>query len=294
MKKHVEPSALEIKGSVRMAVQKPTGAQPAPEERLKTSSYDRASSWILTLLVVVGLSVGVLGLAWWTARRQAPQTAAPVVRDEIGVGEGLAAEGPLLESPSMEQIQQEVDWPRQEIGPTLALLSQVAVRETHRWDHPAMERGGGGGTGQKGGGRGRAWEIRFDPGNTLESYAKQLDFFGIEFGVLLPDNELLYVAALSKAQPTVRRGPADQEPRYYFTWRQGELLKADRELLAKAGVDPKDRLILKFLPEQWFQRLAELEKAHAADKLPKVRKTRFGVRSAGDGYEFYVMEQIYK
>ena len=65
-----------------------------------------------------------------------------------------------------------------------------------------------------------------------------------------------------------------------------------RELLAKAGVDPKDRLILKFLSEKWVQRLAELEKLHAADKYPQVRKTRFGVRSAGEGYEFYVMEQV--
>jgi len=274
-----------------MAIRKAAETTFAPSDRLKTTAYDRASSWILTLLVVVGLSVGVLGLAWWTARRQAPQTAVPILRDEIGVGDGLAADGPLLEPPSLEQVQQEVDWPQQEIGSTLAMLSQAA-KQAGRWDHAARQRSGGGGTGLKPGGRGRGWEIRFDPGSTLETYAKQLDFFGIELGVLLPDNQLLYVSNLSKAQPTVRRGPADQEPRYYFTWRQGELLAADRELLAKAGVDPKDRLILKFLSEKWVQRLAELEKLHAADKYPQVRKTRFGVRSAGEGYEFYVMEQV--
>lgn len=281
-----------------MSVQKASEGQRSVETRLRTTPYDRVSSWILTLLVVVGLSVGVLGVAWWTALRLAPQTAVPVVLEEIGTGEGLAAEGPALDSPSMEQLQQEVDWPRQEIGPTLAILPKVVAQEANRWDDPAMERagqiGGQGGTGRKRGGRSRGWEIRFDPGNTLETYAKQLDFFGIELGVLLPDNQVLYVSDLSKPQPTVRKGPADQESRYYFTWRQGELQTADHELLTKAGVDPKDHLILKFLPEKWTQQLAGLEKAHAADKLENIRKTRFGVRKAGDGYEFYVIEQIYR
>ena len=52
-----------------------------------------------------------------------------------------------------------------------------------------------------------------------------------------------------------------------------------------------ERIVLKILPLKVAAKLAELEKASAGDQLDDVRKTRFGVRDAGDGYEFYVIEQ---
>ncbi len=279
-----------------MAAKKTPEGQAAQSERLKTTAYDRLASWILTFLVVVGLAVGLLWLAWWTTRRSVPQTAVPIIQEQINTEEDFSIPTALAGPPTPAELQKEIPWPHQEIGPSLALLSQVIRHQADRWDDPTLTQPGGqGGTGPTRTGRPLGWEIRFDPGNTLETYAKQLDFFGIELGVLLPDNQILYVAELSKAQPTVRQGPADQETRYYFTWRQGELLAADRQLLAKAGVDPKDRLILKFLPDKWAAHLAELEKQYAADKKQKVRKTRFGVRSAGEeGYEFYVIDQFYR
>ncbi|MCS7305641.1 MAG: hypothetical protein NZ602_11120 [Thermoguttaceae bacterium] len=279
-----------------MTNKKTSEGQAGADERLKTTAYDRVSSWILTLLVVVGLAVGLLWLAWWTARRETPQTAVPVVPEQINTEEDFDLPTALAGPPSPAELQKEIPWPQQEISPSLNLLAEVVRQQPERWEEPTWNRPGGqGGSGQTLGGRALGWEIRFDPGNTLETYAKQLDFFGIELGVLLPNNQILYVADLSKAQPTVRQGPADQELRYYFTWRQGELLSADRELLSKAGVDPKDRLILKFLPDKWAAYLAELEKKHAADKKQKIHKTRFGVRPAGEeGYEFYVLEQTYR
>lgn len=264
-------------------------------ERLKTRAYDRVSSWILTLLVVVGLAVGVLWVAWWTGRQRPAQTAVPVIQEQINTDENLDINVALAGPPSPTELQKEVRWPQQEIGRTVSLLSQLVRWEGPRWEEGTWEQPAGqGGTDTRRGGRSLGWEIRFDPGNTLETYAKQLDFFGIELGVLLPDNQILYVGNLSKAEPTLRQGPADQESRYYFTWRQGELLAADRELLRKAGVDPKDRLILKFLPDKWVAELLRLEKQQAGQKGQNVRETRFGIRAAGEGYEFYVLEQIYR
>jgi len=282
-----------------MEYRKTPDRQAAAADRLKTTAYDRAASWILTLLVLVGLTVGVLGLAWWTGRRLTPQTAVPVIPEQINISENLNSPTVLAGPPSPNDLQKEINWPQQEIDASLAVLSQMVRRKADWWDEPALSGSGGrGGTGLTPGGRAVRWEIHFDPGNTLETYAKQLDFFGIELGVLLPDNQILYISELSKAQPTVRQGPADREPRYYFTWRQGELATADMELLHKALGNQaqtfKDRLLLKFLPDQWAAQLAELEKQYAADKNQKIRKTRFGVRSAGERYEFYVMEQTYR
>ncbi len=140
----------------------------------------------------------------------------------------------------------------------------------------------------------RNWELHFDRGTAKEQYARQLDFFGIELAVVLPENKLLYVGHFTQKKPRTRVGPADQERRCYLTWREGDLSQADAELLARAGVGPEDHVVLKILPPKVEAALAALEKAHAGSDFGSVRKTRFGIRAAGDGYEFYVVEQLRK
>jgi len=281
-----------------MENRKTSDQQAGPAKGLKVSIDARMIRWMLALPVLVGLAVGALWLAGGKGRRPAPQTAAPVIPEQIDAEEDLDAPTALAGAPSPAELQKDIPWPQQDVGVSLAVLSQVVRRQADRWDDPTLAGSSRSGDGQSPGTRSLRWEIRFDPGNTLETYAKQLDFFGIELGVLLPDNQILYISELSKAQPTVRQGPADRETRYYFTWRQGELASADLELVHKALGNQvqklQDRLILKFLPDQWAAQLAELEKQHAADKNQKIRKTRFGVRPAGEGYEFYVMEQTYR
>jgi hypothetical protein len=137
----------------------------------------------------------------------------------------------------------------------------------------------------------RNWELHFLRGSTLENYARQLDHFGIELGVLLPGNKLVYAASVSKPKPQSRNGRADAEKRYYLTWRESEAQQADRELLARAGVPSEGLVILKFLPPALETQLAELEKQHAAGRPGAIQKTSFGVRVEGDGYALHVIEQ---
>jgi hypothetical protein len=140
---------------------------------------------------------------------------------------------------------------------------------------------------------GHAWEIHVLEGHTLSSYARQLDFFGIELGVLGDDGLVTYAAGLVEAKPRTRRGPADQERRYYLSWQEGALRDADEELLGRAGVDARGRIVLKFLPPAVEAALAKLEQEHAAGRAAPVRRTRFGIRAAGSGYEFFVYDQEY-
>ena len=140
----------------------------------------------------------------------------------------------------------------------------------------------------------RNWELRFLKGNTKDKYARQLDFFGIELAVVMPGNKLVYVRKFSKPKPENHTGPADQEKRCYLTWRNGDLSRADVELLSRAGVSPGDRVVLKILPADVEAKLAKLEKDYAGDDAGNVSKTQFGIRAAGDGYEFYVAEQYRK
>jgi len=213
-----------------------------------------------------------------------------------------------LEAAHDEEVGRETDLDEVALEETLASIADAAADKAALLDDPALTdlTRSGSGSGRGGEGRGvdrgsgtgsgiaRHWEVRFLKGNTLETYARQLDFFGIELGVLMPDNKVFYAYGFSRPQPATRVGKADRENRYYLTWRRGELQKADRELLTRAGVSSTGQIILKFLPPQLEARLAEMEKAHGGFEPRDIGGTRFGIRAEGDGYNFYVLTQWYR
>ena len=275
---------------------------------LRVSRYENVASMLIALLILLGVIVAMLFLIWLGSQIFAGQAAVPVELVDIGTGEGAPGEGMMLDTPDAEEVGEEIEIEEQPLKETLETIANaVAAREPQLDDPSLVERarrrggsrgtghglGGGGGTG-RGLGQSRGWEIAFDKGSTLETYARQLDFFRIELGVLLPDNKVQYAANLATATPTVRVGPADQEKRYYLTWRRGELQQADKELLAKAGIAAEGKLILKFLPPDVEATLMQLEKMNAKARGDPVRSTRFGVRTEGNGFSFYVIEQTYK
>jgi hypothetical protein len=141
----------------------------------------------------------------------------------------------------------------------------------------------------------RHWEVMFSKA-TLNDYAKQLDFFKIELGILLPDNKIIYVFNLRKSKPDTRTvsNPSVNERRYYLTWRNPEAQQADRDLAIKAGVEVGDQLILKFLPKEVELNLMGLEKAKNNLTPKDIKRTRFGVQAEGDGFVFFVLEQAVK
>ena len=265
--------------------------------RLQVSLYDRVASWLLANLVLLGAAVLMLLVIWLTNRIFSRQTAVQVQLEEIGTGDSLFREGPELDTPTPDDLREEMDHTEPVLGDTLASISNVVATNASMLDSPSMNRAirPGGRMVRRGRpGRPRHWEVRFNKGSTLENYAKQLDFFRIELGVLMPGNKVQYAHDLSKAKPGQRTGPADTEKRYYLTWRRGELQQADRELLGRAGIDAQNKIILKFLPPDVEGRLVELEKAKAGPELENVRTTRFGVRQTAAGYEFYLIDQTYQ
>ena len=276
---------------------------------LRVSPYERVASMLLAVLVLVGMTVLALFIMWLTSQIFAGQASVPIVLEDIGTGEGQLGEGMQLEAPLMEQLGQESDLEEPQVENMLAAVADAVASRAALLEDPMLgeetRMGPGGSTGDgrmlgpggghgKGGGRARRWEVQFLKGNTLETYARQLDFFGIEMGVLMPGNKLTYVSNLAKAKPDVRTGTADKEKRYYLTWRQGELKQADVELLGRAGVAAEGKLILKFLPPEVESWLAEIEKARAGAEAKRVRATHFGIQTEGDGYTFFVIEQSYK
>jgi len=268
---------------------------------LRVSAYDRVAGMLLALLVLIGTIVLILLVIWLTSRIFAIQEAVPVIMEQIGEGGGALGDSMEMEAPSME----ETDLEQPELTDTLTAISDAIAAQAAVIENPALyaemrQKGGGSGDGRMAGsgggrpGKPRHWEVRFIEGNTVETYARQLDFFGIELGVLMPGNKVEYAFHLTKAKPDRRTGPADQEKRYYLTWRRGGLQAADRELLSRAGIDPGGRLILKFLPPEVEGQLVALERAKAGDDVDNIRATYFGIVAEGQGFRFYVLDQRYK
>jgi len=270
---------------------------------LQVSAYDRVASLLIALLILVGAFVLLLFLIWLTARVLTMHKAVPVeLIEELG-GRQESAMGTAreLSEPGVDELEDLVEPQLQDAlaAVTDAISSQAAALDA--LDAPTSGRGRGagdsrqpgpGGTGEDIIPRWQRWEIRFSSAS-LETYARQLDHFGIELAAIGGGKPVIdYARNLARAVPEHRTGAASAEDRLYMTWQGGELQQADRELLQRAKISLAGRLLVQFYPPNVEQQLATLEKLYAGTRdLKEIGKTIFGVRSAGAGYEFYVMEQ---
>jgi hypothetical protein len=280
---------------------------------LKVMLYDQVASLLIALLILIGIAAGLLLAIWLSNRIFVPQQSLPVIQDVVGGGSehGVAGESMEIESPDPEQIAQETDLQDPQLQETVAtVLDAVAAIEADLSDPTLTEdlesgaRGSSKGTGNalglgEGGGpgsgfpRAQRWIIQFQEGGSLETYARQLDFFKIELGAIGNTSQIQYAYNLAKAKPDKRTGRGDQEQRLYFSWQQGSLKDADRRLLENAGISTAGKILVQFFDPVVENQMAHLEKNFANRDASEIRKTRFGVRSQGGGYAFYVIDQTY-
>lgn len=137
------------------------------------------------------------------------------------------------------------------------------------------------------------WFVKFVERGTLDEYAQQLEFFGIELGALMPDGKLVLVSKLTAGTPTRRTvNSGQEEKRLYFTWKGGTRKALDLQLFQKAGVDASNAVILMhFYPPETENQLAVLELEYKKRKANEIKKTYFAVRAAKEGYEFTITSQ---
>jgi hypothetical protein len=152
----------------------------------------------------------------------------------------------------------------------------------------------GSGPGSGGGfSREQRWLVRFADQSNLAEYARQLDFFGIEFGAIV-DGRMVYLSKLSSPRPTVRTAAGGaNEKRLYMTWQGGARKQADLQIFRKAGIDVGNGLTFHFYPKQTEDKLARLELDFRKRAAREIRRTYFSVNRADDGYEFKVDHQTY-
>jgi len=268
---------------------------------LKVSAYDRAASMLVAALVMVGLFVLLLFIVWVTTRVffvPAPPEVF-LVDEEPGTTnpEGTARD---IHEPGIEEL---TDIIEPDITETLAAVTEAVssvAASLDAVDGVMATRGKGAGDNRKRGSgavipRWQRWEIRFES-TTLEAYAKQLEFFGIELGALGGGRGGVDYAQMKSGSPQQRSVDADtKDDRLYFIWQGGKLKQQDQSLLQQAGISTTGRVLCQFYPKSIENQLAVLEKQKLGSRpLRDVKRTVFGVRPAGRGFEFFVVEIDYR
>jgi hypothetical protein len=273
---------------------------------LRVSAYERVASLLLALLLIVGFIVFTLFLIWWAQRAIAANQPVKIaaVEELSGRGDHALGVGREMEEPGVEEL---ADVEQPQLADSLAAVTTAVSLQPATLDQLLGEaelvgrgRGQGDSRGAGPGGEGTAkiiprwdrWEIRFSA-SQVETYAKQLDFFGIELAAMGGGKaDVEYAAKLSLDSPTKRTGKGADEKRLRFGWKAGRLQEFDRQLLAKAGIDMHGRVVVQFASGALEDELARLENEHLAGRdLSEVRKTVFGVESAAGGYKLLVLRQ---
>ncbi len=151
--------------------------------------------------------------------------------------------------------------------------------------------GFGFGPGDGGVAREQRWSIIYDPGQTAEEYARQLDALRVQLAVVVDQNQLHYAWNFSSAKPDTRFGVGRSDHRLYFLWQGRGRKSSDIALLQKAGIEVGEGVVLQFYPPEAETRLAELEVRFKGRSPAEIRVTRFRVVPKAGSYDFEVVAQ---
>jgi hypothetical protein len=300
-------------------------APPQGEARIRgESSYDRVTSFLMATVLGAILVVGWLALVYVSNQAFASRVTPPLQIVDIGGGGGGSPEGTAgsmekievagaeatsfasnntedagdFEEPSLQQAPGAMLDAISEAGESMAEVDIGAVMPSGgpvASGRKSSKLGTGGpglgfGPGDGGISREQRWSIVFNPGQPAEEYARQLDALKVELAVVTPNNQLLYVAKFSSAQPTKRYGSGQKDNRLYFLWQGAGRKASDVELLKRAGVEVGEN-VLQFYPPAVEERLARLEVSYRGRQPSEIRVTRFQVVPSGTGYDFKVIAQ---
>ena len=300
--------------------QKESADAPRPAEHpapfMRVTRYDKISSGMMS--VVIALIMVVIGIvAWWYNTRPAPESILvplesiddPGGFEDGAIDETLHVESPEEEIPNASPVEEAID--DQQIEEALDSVVELSDRATQQMQEVLstdVETGGtpgshqgtgsrplGSGDGTGGLPREQRWFISFSEAQSIDIYAQQLDYFGIELGAVFPaKEELVYLSNLTRNPPSKRVvDNTDAEARLYMSWQGGQRKATDQKLFERAGVNTQGGFILHFYPQKTEQLLARLERSYANRSVKEIRRTYFTVVRQGNGFSFAVTRQLY-
>ena len=295
-------------------IERQSKSSTPPVPVLRVTRYEQVSSGLFTIIGALGALVFLLSASWGASHKPPPSPAVPVElielaggSDEGSVEETLRVESPAPESPdaTIAEVAADESEIQEALDTVLELADEVAAQTERQFEvgtRNVGKQGSASGTGRRalGSGKGNAgipreqrWYVRFGDQQSLDEYARQLDFFGIEFGAIV-GGKMVYLSRMSEPRPAVRTVASGAgESRLYMTWQGGGRKQADLQLFRKAGVDVGSGVIFQFYPKAIEDNLARLEFEYRKRRAEEIRRTYFAVTSSGAGYEFSVVRQSY-
>ncbi|QDU88726.1 hypothetical protein Pla175_21070 [Pirellulimonas nuda] len=287
----------------------PSTPHSRPSYRLTVNSYDRSSSALIALLLIVGVLVAGLVFIWYMThfkfRSEIAIEFKPIefasrpADAAMGVARDLEPPGqedaPELTEPKLQDTLSALS----DLSTTSALLSDEAVdSDTEAGKGSGLgdsRRAGDGGEGLEG--EEPVRQIKYEPGS-VDEYAQWYDFYKLELGVLDQQNNLIYYAKnLAGANPVVRSAPPDQEKRLYTINPVGSPLNTlDRRLAEKAGIGARGAFTVTFWPDEAARELLEQEFNQAESKkkqINEVQRSVFRVTRGGSGFQIALEDQVY-
>ncbi len=283
--------------------------RPRPDLNVETkvSSYDLLNAILVASILIVGFLVATLFLIWLTTAFDFSKQRAAVALEVSEAGdekpEGVADD---VEEPGVEEFP-EVETPQ--LANALEAVSDAvssvrASLEKRSGDAAQMGRGKGFGSREGGPGTGgdgipeyKRWIINYESEN-LETYAMQLTHFDIDVGVIhSTTNEIWRIHEVGGIPSVIKTNRETENKSLRFMHKKAKMQRWDQTLARRQGVDLADTITCQFYPESTRQiiRNVELAALEGTDKTVKdIRNTILKVVPGGDGFEFIVVDIIYR
>jgi hypothetical protein len=274
--------------------------------QLTVSAYDRTATLLITLLILVGCAVLALVIVFFASKLITTVEPIPVVPVEAtspNANQGFAEEpdppgaedAPELSEPAVEEMLESLEFAA---NAEEVLLSDESIEA-------AEEAGKGKGLGDARmagpGGEGviervprwERWKIRFEPDSAGE-FARWLDYYKIEVGVLGRDNLVHYGFNFSQGKPQTREGEPIKETRGYTSAADGPMPSLTEQLARKAGLAQHGNIVLLFYPFEVESVLWTMENKYSDGRdVNTIRETVFTVKRDGGNFIFEIIDQKY-
>jgi hypothetical protein len=286
----------------------PTRHRPDLSVETKASAYDKLNAALIAVILLVGFLVAALFLIWLTTAFDfsSQKKAIDLGRVDEAGNEKPEGEADDVLEPGVEEFP-EVETPQlaNALEAVTNAVSSVRASLEER-SGMAAEMGRGSGFGSREGGPGtgggaipeyKRWIIQYES-DSLDTYAKQLDFFSIDIGVLHKTNKKIWRINQLSAQPTVSPSSQEAEDKTLrFMHKKQKMRRWDQTLATRGGAPLDNAITCQFYPEPTRQIIRNVEGAALADagrKVKDVRNTILKLEDGPNGFTFTVVDLLYR
>ena len=273
----------------------------------KASTYDRLSAMLVALIILFGFLFSVLFLIWLTSvidfsqRLGGPIVVANLEGDSKpeGVADDILEPGveefPEVETPQLANALEAVTDSVSSVRASLEKRSGDAAQMGAGAGYGSRE--GGPGTGGEGIPEHKRWVINYEA-EDIRTYGEQLSFFNIDIGIVhQAKDDIWRLNKPGAANKVIKTNRELEKSTLRFQHKRARMRRWDQELCRRAGIELTSTAQSQFYPESTRVIIRQAEAAalaEAGQELKDVRSTILKVVPGGEGFQFIVLDIVYR